>query len=110
MDDHIPVINHDPAIPGLALLFAFFEMVAAHGLQRGVGECIQHAITGAGAQDEIIGKRCDVFDVKQKDVLALFVFERGHNGAGQIDCVQNFTSELDVMIPAGSESWMLYLP
>jgi hypothetical protein len=54
---------------------ALLAMALMHGIDGCVCEGTEHAVTGTGAQDEVVGKGCDVFDVEQEDVLAFFIFE-----------------------------------
>jgi hypothetical protein len=63
-------------------------MLPAEVIHGGGGEGIQHAVAGAGADDEIIGKGDDAFQVEEKDVLSLFVFEGVYNFAGKFERVQ----------------------
>ena len=75
MHDHIPIINNDPAFVRLALYLALLAMRLMHRIDGGVCKGAEHAVAGAGTQDEVVGKGCDVFDVEQEDVLAFFIFE-----------------------------------
>ena len=50
-------------------------MRLVHGIDGCVCQGIEHAVAGAGAQDEVVGKGSDIFDVEQENVLAFFVFE-----------------------------------
>ena len=84
MHDHVAIIHDDPTVAGKSLLFALLLVFLANIIQRGAGECVQHAVAGAGADDEIIGKRCDVFQVEQDDVLPLFVFEGIYDFTGKV--------------------------
>ncbi len=76
MDDDIAIIHDHPAVTGEALLFAFFLMLGANVFDDGFGESIYHAVAGTGADNEIVSKRCDVFQVQQDDVFTLFIFQR----------------------------------
>jgi hypothetical protein len=58
------------------------------GLQHSFGKCVEHAVAGAIANDEIICKRCNVFDVEKQDVFALFVLQGGDDFMCKIECVQ----------------------
>lgn len=89
MYDYIAVINNDPAVTGKAFLFAFLPVLLSHFLQYGIGQCIEHAVAGAGAYHEVIGKRNDVFQVDQNDVFTLFIFEGVDDFTGKVECVQN---------------------
>jgi hypothetical protein len=57
------------------LQFAFLLMFIADVFNGGFGERVQHAVAGASADDEVVGKGDDVFQVDQDDVLAFFVFK-----------------------------------
>ncbi len=75
MHDYIPIVNNDPAFARLSLYLTLLAVCLMHGIDGGVCEGAEHTVAGAGAQDEVVGKGCDVFDVEQEDVLAFFVFE-----------------------------------
>ncbi len=75
MHHHIAEVHDDPAIAGLALFASFFAMLCADRFLNGISQGIQHAITGAGAENKIIGKRCNFLDIEQENVLALLFFE-----------------------------------
>lgn len=74
MDDYIPVIHHDPALASLALLAAFLAVLCADGIERALSQRIEHAVTRAATEHEIIGKGSHVFYVEQENVLAFFIF------------------------------------
>jgi hypothetical protein len=57
------------------LLPSFFLMFGANILNGGFGERVDHAVTGAGADYEIVGKRDNFFQVYQDDILPLFIFK-----------------------------------
>ena len=75
MHDHVAIIHDNPAVARQALFFALLMMFGAHIVQRRVGECVQHAVAGAGTDDEIICEGNHILDVDQDDILALFIFE-----------------------------------
>ncbi len=75
MEDNIAKVHDDPAVAGEALLFAFFLMFDANVFYDGFGEGVDHTVAGAGANDEIIGKGYDVFQVDKDDVFSLFIFK-----------------------------------
>ena len=75
MHHHVPEIEQEPAFARLSFYTALFLEIAFGCLQHALGQCVEHAVTGAVADDEIIGKRCDVFDVEEQDVFALFVLQ-----------------------------------
>jgi hypothetical protein len=77
MYHHIPIIEHEPALLSLPLDPPFFLMFLFGGFQNTLGKPVQHPVAGAVADDEIICKRRDVFDVKKQDVFALFVLQGG---------------------------------
>jgi hypothetical protein len=88
MDDHIPVIEDKPAFLGLTLHAALFLVVFLCGFEYRLGKRVEHPVTGAVADDEIIGKRRDVFDVEKQDVFALFVLQGVDDFMGKFECVQ----------------------
>ncbi len=75
MNNNIAVIYDYPAVAGEALLFSSFFMFGANIFDGGFGERVYHAVTGAGADDEIVGKRDDFFQIYQDDVFPFFIFK-----------------------------------
>ena len=75
MHDYIAVIEHQPSFPRLAFDTAFFLVVLFGGFQHALGQRVEHAVTGAVAQHEVVGKGCDVFDVEKQDIFALSVLQ-----------------------------------
>jgi hypothetical protein len=60
----------------------------ARGFQHAVGQRVQHAAAGAGADHKIRSKGCDLFDVKQEDVFAFLVLQRSDDGVGKVKWIQ----------------------
>ena len=75
MNDNIAVIYDYPAVAGEALFLSLFFMFGANVFDGGVGERVDHTVTGAGADDEIVSKRDDFFQIYQDDVFSLFIFK-----------------------------------
>lgn len=75
MEDDIAKVHDDPAVAGEALLFSLFLVLGADIFDGGFGEGVDHAVAGAGANNEIIGKRNDFFQINKDDVFSLFVFQ-----------------------------------
>ena len=75
MHNNVPIVNNDPAFVRLPLFLALLAVCLMDGIDGCVCEGAEHAVAGAGAQHEIVGKGCNVFDVEQEDVFAFFVFE-----------------------------------
>lgn len=89
MQDHVAKINHDPAVAGIALFFAFSFMFNADFVDGSIGEGVKHAVAGAGANDEVVGKRRNFLNVEQNDVFAFFVFKGVDYVAGKVQCIQS---------------------
>jgi hypothetical protein len=75
VNDYISVVHNDPAFACFALDLTLLAMRLVHGIDGCIRKGIEHAVAGAGTQDEVVGKRCDVFDVEQENVLPFFVFQ-----------------------------------
>ena len=88
MHNYIAIVHDHPAVAREALLFSFFLMFGTDVFDGGFSERVDHAVTGAGADDEIVGKRDDVFQVYQDDIFALFVFKGVYDFACEFQCVQ----------------------
>ena len=88
MDNNITKINNHPAVTGEALLLTLFIMLGFYVVNSGIGKRVDHAVTGAGADYKIVGKRDDVFQVYQDDILALSIFKRVYDFTCKFQCVQ----------------------
>lgn len=88
MDNNIAKVHNDPAVAGVALFFAFLFVLLADVIDGGVGECVEHAVAGAGADNEVVGKGNDFFQVEQDDILAFCVFQGVYDFAGKFQGVQ----------------------
>ena len=77
MHDDIAIVEDKPALFRPAFNASLFLMFLLGGFQHAFGECVEHTVAGAIADDEITGKRCDVFDVEKQDVFALSVLQGG---------------------------------
>jgi hypothetical protein len=88
MYNDITIVEHKPAFLRLALHPSFFLIFVFRGLQNAFGERVEHPVAGAVANDEVICKRRDVFDVEKQDVLALFVLQGSDDFMCKFECVQ----------------------
>ncbi len=88
MYDHIPVIENEPTFLCLPFHAAFFLVVLLGGFGYGFRERVEHTVTGAVADHEVVGKRRDVLDIEQQDVFALFVLQGGDDFMSKFECVQ----------------------
>jgi hypothetical protein len=95
MHDNIAIIHDHPAVAGKSLLFSLFIMFGLDVFNGSVGKGIDHAVTGAGADDKVIGKGNNILQVHQDDVFTLFVFKGVYNFAGKFKCVQVSPHGLD---------------
>jgi hypothetical protein len=50
------------------------EFIAGR-VDDGIPQSVQHTITGAVSDDKIIGKGCNVLDIKQEKIFALFLLQ-----------------------------------
>ena len=75
MHDHITVIEQKPALLRLPFDAAFLFVIFFRCFQDPFRERVQHAIAGAVAEYEIVGKGCDVLDVQKQDVFALPILQ-----------------------------------
>lgn len=83
MHDYIAKVGDYPAIAGKALFFALFLVFHTNIIEHRIRERVNHAIAGAGADDEIISKGNDFLNIDQDNIFSLFIFQR----------VDNFTSK-----------------
>ena len=88
MDDDIPIIHYHPAVTGVTLLFSLFAVFRTHIIKSGIGKSVEHTVTGTGADDKIIGKRCNVFQIEQDNILPFFIFQGIYDVAGKFKGVQ----------------------
>ncbi len=75
MDNHIAEIEHEPAFAGLPLHATFLFVIRFGRFQHALRKRVKHAVAGSVADDKVIGKRCNILDVKKQDVFALFVLQ-----------------------------------
>jgi hypothetical protein len=59
----------------LPLHAAFLLVILPGCLQHALCKRVKHAVAGTVANDKIIGKRCNILDVKKQDVFTLFVLQ-----------------------------------
>ena len=88
MHDHITVIKHQPTFLRLPFDATFFLVELFGCFEDTLGKCVEHTVTGTVTNHEIIGKRCNVFDVKKQDVFTLFVLQGVDDFMGKFKCVQ----------------------
>ena len=75
MHDDVAIIDNHPAIAREALLLPLLLMFGADIFYGGFGERVDHAVAGAGTDDEIVSKRNNFFQVNQDDIFAFFIFK-----------------------------------
>jgi hypothetical protein len=75
MDDNIAIVYDDPAVAGEALQFSLFSVFGTNVVDDSFCERVHHSVAGTGANDEIVSKRDDLFNVQQNDVFPFFVFK-----------------------------------
>jgi len=102
MHDHVAVIEDEPAFLCLSFHAALFLVILLGGFDDTFGERVQHTVAGAVADDEVISKRCDVFDVEKQDVFALFVLQGFNDFMCKFECVQ--ISPHDIYFLSGAEN------
>ena len=56
MYDHVTVIEHEPAFVGYAGDAPLFLVIIFCGFQHAFGKRVEHAVAGAVANDEVVGK------------------------------------------------------
>jgi hypothetical protein len=95
MHNDIAIIHDHPAIAGDPLLLPLFIMFGSNVVNGGIGKRVDHAVTGAGADNEIVGKRDNAFQVNQDDIFTLFVFKGVYNFSRKFKCVQVSPHDLD---------------
>ena len=75
MHHHVTEVKHEPAFARLSLYTAFFLVIFPGRFHHAFGKRVKHAVTGSIADDEVIGKRCNILDIKKEDVFTLFVLQ-----------------------------------
>ncbi len=88
MQDHIAKVGDHPAITGQTLFFTLLLVFNTNVINHGIGKGIDHAIAGAGANDEIISKGNDFLNVDQDNILPFFIFQGVNNFTSKFQCVQ----------------------
>jgi len=64
MHNHVTIIEHEPAFVGFTVNTASFLVIFFRGFQHAFGKCVEHAVAGAAAYHEVIGKGRDVFNIQ----------------------------------------------
>jgi hypothetical protein len=67
---------------------ALFLVLLLCGFEHAFRQRVEHTVTGAVADDEVICKRCNVLDVQKQDVFSLFVLQGGDDFMCKFECVQ----------------------
>jgi hypothetical protein len=70
------------------LLLSLFIMLGFHVVNNGIGKRVDHTVAGAGADNKIVGKRDNAFQVNQDDIFTFFVFKGVYNFTSKFKCVQ----------------------
>jgi|GEM_PF-4223368 len=95
MHDSITIVHDHPAVTGEALLLSLFIMFGSNVVNNGIGKRIDHAVTGASTNNEIVCKCDDAFQVNQDYIFALFVFKGVYKFTSKFECVQISPHGLD---------------
>ena len=95
MNNNITIVHDHPPITGKALLLSLFMMFGFHVVNSSIGKRIDHSVTGAAADNKIVCKRDDSFQVYQNYVFTLFVFKGVYNFTSKFECVQVSPHGLD---------------
>ena len=88
MYNDITIVHDHPAITGKALLLSLFTVFGLDVFNGGIGKRIDHTVTGAGTDNEIVCKRDNFFQVNQNYIFTLFVFKGVYNFTSKFECVQ----------------------
>src|SRR5215208_2183861 len=88
MYNDVTKIKNKPTLTRLPFYAALFLIILLQGFQDTLGKRVEHTVTCPVADDEIIGKRCDVFNVQEQDVFTLFVLQGFDNFMCKFECVQ----------------------
>jgi len=75
MYHHISIVHYKPAFLRFPIYAASFLEILFGCFEHAFGECVEHAIAGAVADYEIIGKTCDPFDIEEQNIFSLLVFQ-----------------------------------
>jgi hypothetical protein len=95
MHNNIAIIHDHPTIAGKPLFPSLFIMFGSNVIYSDISKRVDHAVAGAGTDNEIICKRDNAFQVDQDYIFALFVFKGVYNFAGKFKCVQVSPHGLD---------------
>jgi hypothetical protein len=95
MHNNITIVHDHPAITGEALLLSLFIVPGFHVVNSSICKSINHAITGTVADNEIVCKRDDFFQVDQDYIFTLFIFKGVYNFTSKFKCVQISPHGLD---------------
>jgi len=96
MYDHITKVHHQPAFAGLAFDAASLLVIFFSGFEHAFRQRVQHTVAGAVAQYEIISKGCDILNIEQQNVFALFVLQGFDDLMCKFECVQVSPQDLSL--------------
>ena len=95
MHNRIAIIHDHPAITGETLLLSLFIVLGFHVVNNRIGKRIEHTVTGSGADNKVVGKGDNAFQINQDNIFTLFVFKGIYNFACKFKCVQISPHGLD---------------
>jgi hypothetical protein len=93
--NNITIINNHPAITGKALLLSLFIMPGFHVVHGSIGKRVEHAVTGAVADNKIVCKGDNFLQVYQNYIFTFFIFKGIYNFTSKFKCVQVSPHGLD---------------
>ena len=89
MDDDAAIIDDHPAGFRRSFDGAFFLVLGQGFLDDAICQRIQHAAAGGGANNEIISKGSDPFQVQKEDIFPFFIFQGINDRMSKIQDFQN---------------------
>ena len=88
MDNNISIIHDQPASVGLSFDSAFPFVLCMRFFDHPIGQGIQHAVAGGGADDKVIREGSNLFDIQQDNIFPFFIFKGIDNGTGKFKRIQ----------------------
>ncbi len=81
MHNHVTTVHQDPTVVGLAFQARGLAKFGFDFLSHCILQRLQHAVTGAGANDEKIGENGLFPDIQEQDIFPFAIFQNIDNAA-----------------------------
>ena len=88
MDNDITVVHDQPTGIGLSLDVTFPFMLFKSFFDHPIGQSVQHAVAGGGADNKVIREGSNFFYIQQDNIFAFFIFQGVDYCMCKFKCIQ----------------------